>query len=195
MSQESLGHGRQRLNWRLLGVLSLATLYLLPALKTGYWSEDCSHSVGIVGRLVLKCSDSLLSEALVNMWGSIRLGRFFPLTPALITVVFYLIRDVVLYKTYLVAVTVLDIAVFYELVRRLSGNRDFACFAACLTIPLFQFRVFVDPLLAYYGQIQLVTACFFFSLLALQLYLKGKGWGWLGLSAAAYLLCTLTYEA
>jgi hypothetical protein len=186
---------RRRLDWRLAALVALTSFYLHPALKTGYWSEDCSHSVGIVGRLVLKQSDTLLGEALVNMWGAVTWGRFFPLTPALVTVVFYLIRDVVLYKAYLVAVTVLDVVAFYMLVRKLSGNRDFACFAGCIVIALLQFRVSVDPLLAYYGQIQLVTACLFLSLLALKLYLEGKGRGWLVASTTAYLLCTLAYEA
>jgi len=190
-----LGLRRLRPDWRLVSLMALAALFLSPALKTGYWSEDASHSVGVVGRLVLKQSDTLLGETLENMWGAVKMGRFFPLTPALITVVFYLIRDVVVYKAYLIAVTVLDVMAFYLLVRKLSGNRDFACFAGCTAIALMQFRVFVDPLLAYYGQIQLVTACLFFSLLALQLYLEGRGWGWLGTSATAYFLCTLAYEA
>ena len=173
----------------------LGRAFPFSRLKTGYWSEDASHSVGVVGRLALKQSDTLLGETLENAWGAGEMGRFFPLTPALITVVFYLIRDVVLYKAYLIAVTVLDVMAFYLLVRKLCGNRDFACFAGCISIALLQFHVFVDPLLAYYGQIQLVTACLFFSLLALQLYLEGRGWGWLITSAAAYLLCTLAYEA
>ncbi|HKI16658.1 MAG TPA: hypothetical protein VKA15_02205 [Isosphaeraceae bacterium] len=184
-----------RPDWRLLGLIGLAAFYLLPALEIGYLSEDCAHSVGTVGRLILRPSESLIGVTIDNIRGSVKMGRFFPLTPALISMVFFLIRDLVVYKAYLVAVTVLDVVAFYYLVRRLSGNRDFACFAACLTITLFQFRILVDPLLAYYGQIQLVTACLLFSLLALDLYLNGRGRGWLAASAAAYLLCTLTYEA
>ena len=183
------------LDWRLLGLVTLTTFYLLPALQTGYWSEDCSHSVGTVGRLILKTEDSLLAVMINNIRGSIALGRFFPLTPALINLVFYLIRDVVAYKAYLIGVTVFDIVVFYYLIRRLSGNRDFACLGGCVTITLFQFRVSVDPLLAYYGQIQLVTACLLLSLMALDLYLEGRGWRWLPVSAGGYLLCTLAYEA
>ena len=185
---------RLRPDWRLLGLVGLTTFYLLPALKTGYYSEDCWHSVAIAGRVILKQCDSILGLMLEDTWGSVRMGRFFPLTPILISAVFYLIRDVVVYKSYLIAVTVLDLMVFYELVRRLTRNRNFACLAGCLTVSLFQFRVFIDPLLAYYGQIQLVIASLMFSLIALDRFLEGRGRRWLVASAGAYLLCTLTYE-
>jgi hypothetical protein len=188
------GLRRFRLDWRLLGLVGLTTFYLLPALKTGYFSEDCWHSVGIVGRIVLKQCDSLVDVMISDLGGTLRMGRFFPLTPALIDTVFYFIRDVFFYKTYLIALTILDVVVFYYLIRRLSGNKDFACFASCVTVTLFQFRIFIDPLLAFYGQLQLVIACLLLSLLALDLYLRVRGLGWLVASTLAYLLCTLAYE-
>ena len=183
-----------RLDWRLLGLVVLTVFYLLPGLKTGYYSEDCWHSAAIVGRLMIGECDSIFGVMSADTWATMQMGRFFPLTNVLIDLVFYLIRDVFAYKTYLLALTVLDIVIFYELVRRLTGNRNFACLAGCLTVALFQFRVFIDPLLAYYGQMQLVIACLLCSLIALDRYLAGRGRGWLVASAGAYLLCTLAYE-
>ena len=186
---------RFRLDWRLLALVGLATFYLLPALKTGYFAKDCYHSVTVAGGIALHRSESLLGAIAKDVKGTLELGRFFPLTPTLFVTVFYLIRDVAAYKAYLIAVTVLDVVVFYYLVRRLSGNGRFACFAGCTTIALFQFRIFIDPLLAFYGQVQLVLACLLLSLLALDLYLEKLRWGWLAASAGIYLLCTLAYEA
>ena len=122
------------------------------------------------------------------------IGRFYPLTPAIIATVFTLIRDVVAYKAYLIAVTALDVVLFFALIRKVAGAMAFAGLAACLAIGLFQFRVFVDPILAYYGQIQWMTAAVLLSLLTLQFYLEGRGRRWLVASALSYLAASLTYE-
>ena len=184
-----------RLDWRLVALVGLTTFYLLPALKTGYFAEDCYHSVRVAGRIALHRTDSLLDAITKEVKGTVELGRFFPLTPTLFITVFYLIRDVATYKAYLIAVTVLDLVVFYYLVRRISGNGRFACLAGCVTLALFQFRIFIDPLLAFFGQIQLWIACLLLSLIALDLYLEKRRWGWLAASTVIYLLCTLAYEA
>ncbi len=179
--------------WHLPFLLALTTFVLLPALKTGYWAEDLCHSVTIPGTVVLD-GQGLFSQVGAHVRYTIESGRFFPLTPILITVVFVLIHDVVVYKAYIIAITLIDVILFYVLIRKLSGRAGFACFAACSVISLFQFRVFVDPFLAYYGQIQWVTAGLFLSLYSLQSFLeRGKKVG-LFASVLAYLACALAYE-
>ena len=163
-----------------------------PQLKTGYFAEDCYHSVTVAGRIALHRTDSLLGAIAQDVKGTLELGRFFPLTPTLFVTVFYLIRDVTTYKAYLIAVTVLDVVVFYYLVRRLSGNGRFACFAGCTTIALFQFRIFIDTRCwRSIGQVQLVFACLLLSLLALDIYLEEPRWGWL--AASAGILSAVTW--
>ena len=87
-------------------------------------------------------------------------------------------------------------AVFYLLVHKLSGRRDYACFAACVTIGLIQYRITIDPSFGFFGQMQLLITALFLSLLTLQLHLEKRGqeWGWLAASVILYLACALLYE-
>ena len=178
--------------WQVLSLVSLTTLFLLPSIRTGYYGEDLIHSLtpGIV-----RLHEGTFTKRLVNvLQGNLYQGRFYPLTNVLHTGVHYLIRDVVVYKVLLVAGTVADLVLFYFLVRRLTGSGGFACFAGCVTVGLIQFRVTPDPVLGYYLQVQFVAAGLFVSLVALQLFLEGRGSAWLAASAASYLLIALTYE-
>ena len=88
------------------------------------------------------------------------MGRFFPLTAALIPTVHYVFQDVWQYKAFILAASILDLILFYSLVHKLSGRRDYACFAACATIGLIQYRVTIDPSLGL-GQMQLLIAALF----------------------------------
>jgi hypothetical protein len=182
-----------RVDWCALCPLGLATLCLLPALTTGYWAEDAYWSC-VPGELQVT-GTTLAAKTLAQIRTSLHQGRFYPITPVLQTTVFWFARGVVAYKTFLVAGVVLDLFLFYLLIRRLSGSSGFASTASCLTVGLFQFRVFIDPILAYYGQMQLVIAMTFLSLLALQLYLDEGRHAWLIVAAGSYLIATLTYES
>jgi hypothetical protein len=179
-------------DWRTYGPLVLAAVFLSPALRTGYWAEDVILSL-VPGEL--KVTGMSLGEKLLERQEKyLQLGRFFPVTPVLQVLAFALTRDVVAYKAYLVAGVLLDLMLFQVWIRRLSGDADFACLATCLTIGLFQFRVYMDPILAYYGQMQLMIAAVFVSLLALQHFLEGRRGAWLLAAAGAYLTAALTYE-
>ena len=185
---------RLRSGRRTAFLMGLVVAFLLPALGTGYWAEDVHHSVVVPGRQVLG-GGTLLDEVVGHLKHTIEMGRFFPGTAVLISVVHFLIRDVFAYKVFLVAMTALDVLIFHRFLRGLSGRSGFASVASCLTLGLFQFRVFVDPMLGYYAQMQVVVAALFASLTALLLYLEGRGIGWLAAGAAIFAICPLTYEA
>ena len=178
--------------WELSSLLGLFALFLSPALGTGYYAEDLIHSMtpGIARVEGLSILGQLVSALRYN----IETGRFYPVTNLLHVGVHALARDVLTYKTILLAGTVFDMLLFYLLVRRLTEKSGFACLAACLTVSLVQFRIHPDPVLGYYLQIQLVTAGLFASLHALLFYLEGRGKVWLAASAASYLLIAMTYE-
>jgi hypothetical protein len=84
-----------------------------------------------------------------------------------------------------------NIFIFWYFVAKLSGRRDFACFAACVAVGLIPYRVAIDPSLGFFGQMQRLIAGLFLSLLSLQAYLEGRKWWWLAASVALYLACAL----
>ena len=179
--------------WPLAALLVLAAFCLAPALGTGYWAEDVYYSAMIPANPILHGS-TWVTETLREVRHSMMVGRFYPITPVITAVAFTLFPKVVWYKGYIIAVTLLDVALFTALVRRLTGRRSFAVLAGMSVVALFQFRLTVDPILAYYGQIQWVTAFFLMSLIWLRRSLETGSTTWLTASAGCYLLCTLAYE-
>ena len=179
--------------WPLLALLGLTAFCLSPALGTGYWAEDIYYSAMIPANPILKRT-TWFADTLESVKHSMLVGRFYPITPLITGIVFILFRNVVAYKAYIIAVTLIDVALFHALVRRLTGRKGFAALAAATTVALFQFRLTVDPILAYYGQIEWVIAAFFVSLISLRRYLEAGRYRWLALSVLSYLFCTLAYE-
>ncbi len=184
---------RLRPDWRVVGILILGAVFLAPATRTGYWAEDLYQSIMPRGFAVID-GKSVVGVALEHVQHTIKNGRFFPLTPMLITTVHYFVREAWVYKTYIVATSVLDLLLFYCLVRDLTGRRDFAGFATCLTVGLIQYRVAIDPSLGFFGQMQLLIAGLFLSLLALRRHLEGQCRRWLVAAVGLYLCCCLMYE-
>lgn len=188
-------HTRRALHraWPLVALLGLAALGLAPALGAGYWAEDIYYSAMIPANPILHDS-TWLAETSDQVRHSLLVGRFYPITPVITAAAFALFRSVVAYKAYIVGMTLVDVVLFYALVRRLTGRKGFALLAGMMAVGLFQFRLSVDPILGYYGQIQWVIAAFLLSLIWLRRHLAGGRPAWLGASAGAYLLCTLAYE-
>ena len=174
------------------GLLVLAALALAPALRTGYLSDD-SYTSLLRGQIRVE-NISIVDKCLWNIKQTMLEGRFFPLAMLHFYVVHYSAPGVIAYKMFEIAGVLLDLALFFVLVRKLSGEDGFALLATSLTISLFQLRAFFDPILAMHGLLQTVVAGMLLSLLALQLFLEGRGRAWLFLGAATYLTCALTYE-
>ncbi len=199
MSHRAIGSWARRTRralirgWPLVALLGLTAFCLSPALGTGYWAEDIYYSAMIPAGPILNDS-SWFAETIRAVKHSMLVGRFYPITPMIAALAFIVFQDVAAYKAYIIGVTLLDVAIFAALIRRLTGRRGFAIFAAATTVALFQFRLSVDPILAYYAQIQWVIAAFFLSLICLSRYLEDRRPIDLKLSALAYLFCNLSYE-
>jgi hypothetical protein len=121
-------------------------------------------------------------------------GRLFPLQFAEVYTWFYVVQTPVVHKAMVIACVLLDVTLFYFLVRRVGKNAAFAAFATCLVFPLFQFRTTFDPLLSFFGLLQVITAGLLASLLALQIYLDTNRTRWMVLSVATYAATILMYE-
>jgi hypothetical protein len=178
--------------WELPLLLGLAALFLAPLLRTGYHSDDASQSL-ITG--VLKVEGYSLAEYIgVAEVTYLKGGRFWPLHLPWIYLFFYNMRDLLVYKSVVIASILADLSLFYYLVKRFVKDRGFALFAACLVIPLFQFRAWHDPILGFFCLLQFLAGGVLASLLWLQIYLDTARLRWLALSVAAYLAVMLFYE-
>jgi hypothetical protein len=177
----------------ILGLVVLAALCLAPTLKTGYISDDNFSSLKPG---VLRVNNrSLAAWILDDMRSSMQKGRFYPLHWLPFNGVFCLIQNVYYYKVYILLLVVSNLLLFILFVRKISGDTGFACLAASLTLMLIQLRAFHDPILSFFGLLQLLVAGTLLSLLALETYLERRQGAWLALSILLYLACLLLYEA
>ncbi|MDB5348990.1 MAG: hypothetical protein JWN86_237, partial [Planctomycetota bacterium] len=180
---------------RVLGVsavLVFAAIFLAPMLKTGYISDDVVSS--LMPGMTKFTGQSVVSRTLSHMRSSMLEGRFYPLVWLQYYAVFFSLQNVLLYKSFILAMVLLDLLLFVVFVRMSARDDGLALLAATLTVPLFQFRAFFDPILAFHGLLQFIVAGILLSLLSLQRFLEGRGRVWLVLSVMTFLACCLAYE-
>ncbi|HEV3115454.1 MAG TPA: hypothetical protein VGY58_00280 [Gemmataceae bacterium] len=106
---------------------------------------------------------------------------------------FYWLSDVVLFKRLVLAAVLLNVACFYWFLSR-QASRDFAALCALLLPGLIQFRIFLDPVLAFNGQLEVLMLATLLSLHLFGRFLQRGGWISYAGSLLFYLLTVLTYE-
>ncbi len=173
-------------------LVALASILMAPMLRTGYLSDDTVSST-TPGMLVVT-GWTLWTRIFDTIQYSMREGRFYPLHWVAFSGVFAVIQDVFSYKLYLLSLVVLDVLLFYVLARRLFADAGLGLLAACVALMLMQFRAYHDPILSFFGLMQIVAALTFLALLMLLRWLDGGGRGWLFGAAALYLASMLLYE-
>jgi hypothetical protein len=176
-----------------MGSLLLVLLFLAPALRTGWMSDD-QYNANLPGYWAYN-RQGVLEE----LAGEIRLwmlyqGRLNPLVHAWKDGWYFCVRDVRLHKALILALVLANLGLLYRLLRSLSLPRGGAALGALLTGLLVQFRLYHDPVLAFNGLMQLVTGLLLVSLLLVRRYATGGATGYLAASVAVYLVACLTYE-
>ena len=129
--------------WNLALLAGLALFFLLPVLRTGYLSDDAQQSL-LPG--MLKVEGYSLAEGIhLETQAYIPAGRFMPLHFAYMYSMFRATNGLFAYKAYIVAVMLLDLVLFFLLVRRVAKNEAFATFATCLVLASLQVCAFLRP--------------------------------------------------
>ncbi|WP_152052117.1 hypothetical protein [Tautonia marina] len=173
-------------------IVGLAAIHLSPTLFTGYLSDDGITS--LVPGMLTYTGESLTTRVVNSMRNVMLSGRFYPLHWIPFNGIFAAIPDVFFYKCYILLMILGNIALFATFVRSLTGDRGLACLACLGTICAMQVRPFHDPILSFFGLLQIVVALLLISLIALDAALTGRGRGWLILGVVAYFVAMLTYE-
>ena len=187
---------RPKLNWRQLGLISLLLLLnaiaLFPLLTTGYCGDDVLNSQ-IRGEMI---------RTHLTLWGVTKYfifkwiahdGRFFPLAfyPY---AVFYVVRNVFLFKLFVLTVVLGSLSVFYCFLKKLTGSVLVP--AACLLLlPLVvQFCLGWDPILGFGAHYPLLSLLLFSSLILFLRYLDASDRYALAAATALFLCCCLIFE-
>lgn len=162
-----------------------------PVLSSGYVSDDSMNSL-IKGEL-LQNNQSLFANTNDSFRFWVSIGRFFPFA-LYFPVVFYYINSLLLYKTSILVLTVIDILVFGYFIKVLTQSKALSFLSILLPPLFFQFRLYHDPILSFTWLQQLLFLYIFTSLIMLIFYLRTRQRKFLILSLFTYLISLLTYE-
>jgi hypothetical protein len=185
--------GLSRCDWRVPLVGAWAVFFLFPVWKTGWVNDDMFNS-SLPG-LYIYHDISPVEDALGEIKGwTFGVGRINPLIHVLKEASYWLLRDLFWYKTALVTGVLVNLFVFYRLLKRLSASPDLAALCCLLAVTFIQFRLFEDPVHSFNNLMQWLFLGTVLSLSAFHRYLTGGRAGWLALSVLLYLLTALTYE-
>ena len=171
--------------------LVLVTLVLWAQLRSGYYSDDNvastirgaarAHGLGLAGVLVELTRDLFKAQ-----------GRFFPV-PMVEMSLFYFF-DRAGYKASILALTLVDVAVFLWFVKELTRSKLVVGLVAVCVPAFLQTRLGSDPVLCFNGVLQLLVLLTLVSLGLWVRYLERGGRARLALSLVAFGCALLTYE-
>jgi hypothetical protein len=179
---------------RFAAVMSLVALTLLPMLASGFYGDDEFNSLFTATLLSLKGQSlpALMASDIAG-WAT-TVGRFFPLSEY--TRVLFWVADgnALTYKLVLMALVLLDAALLYALLRRLTGSTGLAAVSVLAFSLTLQFRYYHEPILSYAGMLPVITALILAALLWFLRYLDSGSRRWLAVSVAAFVATLLIYE-
>lgn len=180
-------------NQSVLIVLSILFLFLsfLPVLSSGFYWDDAFFATTIPVRRISGVSiwqdikDEIISYSLRGRINPFATFQF---------LIFYLFPDVHAYKTILLILTLIDGCLFYKFNSELFKNQIVAL-AILLLLPLcIQLRIYHDPMLGYYGLMQMMFAELMVSLICFNRYLENRKKKYLVISIIFFTIGLMSYE-
>ena len=177
----------------LLAVLIFAGCFLSPLLRSPFVGQDMLTS-SIAGELHVR--DCTLGElAREQLRSDLAKGQLTPLASFAGPYVSYFTSNVVVHKRLVLALVLMNLLLFYGLLRCWSVNAAVAQLGVLCLVLLFQMRMNDDPILSFQGLMQLLTMQLLLSLLTLEAYLRTGRRVWLVTSASIFAVSLLTDEA
>ncbi|MGC8908557.1 MAG: hypothetical protein ACP5M0_14110 [Desulfomonilaceae bacterium] len=175
-----------------IAALILNALCLLPLMNTPFLGDDSWCESTIRGFA------ELTNTSLGQLWWAVekdyvRGGRWYPLVAYYYPLFYFATREV--YKALVIALILVNVLQFGALVKGVTRSASMALMAMLMPPLFFQLRLYHDPILSYYGLMQVETAFILGSLSCFLKYLRSNKPAWLMGSAALYGLNLLTYEA
>ncbi len=150
----------------LIGMLVFVILSLLPMLQSGFYWDDAYFSAQNVAMRVTGTS------VLQKVWNEVlhygSIGRINPFATFQF-LMFYIFPNPVSYKTAIFLLVLLDCFLFYIFSKKLTANETMPLLLLLIFPLCVQFRVYHDPILSYYGLMQIMFAEL---MLALIFFLK-----------------------
>ncbi len=176
----------------ILGGLVFAAIFLSPQFIEGYGGDDLLNA-NAPGYLMLR-GITLWEFLTQEIHGYLCTGRVYPIALALSYGVHCLAKSAAAFHTLVFALLLMDLALFYRLLRAWRLEPPIASLATLFLTLLFQLRMFHDPILEFAGLMPTLVGEILSAMLAFEYYLGSRRLGWLALSVLAFAGALLTYE-
>lgn len=178
--------------WLLLLVITVNAIALAPVLKSPYLGDDSWRESTLSGIARLTGTD-LLSLSWNTVEDFTRSGRWYPLVIYYYPIFYYL--DHFQYKFLIVCLVLLNVLLFGWLARSITSSTGWGLAAMALSPFVVQLRFYHDPVMSYYGLMQIEFALLVLSIGWFLSYLRGASRVVLVGSIVCYAACLLIYEA
>jgi hypothetical protein len=177
----------------LLIVMALQALVLWPMLRTPYMFDDQVNSTRFRGS-VDRTEHGILKYYWDLAHGWLTNGRFLFLNHMQEAVLPSESRDALVYKLLLMLLVLISTWCVATLIHRLGTPRSWAALLALFATFGFQFRIWQDPILGYYGLQQTLLAEVAISALLFHIYLRSGRRITLAASLLFLAFASFTYE-
>lgn len=175
-----------------VGALVFNLVFLLPLMQTPFLGDDSWCESTTRGYL------ALTNTSLGQFWWAvekdyIKSGRWYPLITYYYPLFYFAGREA--YKALVIGLILINVAQFGALVNSVTRSKSMAIMAMLMPPLFFQLRLYHDPILSYYGLMQVEASLILGSLSFFARYLATTKEVWLVGSVTLYGLNLLTYEA
>jgi hypothetical protein len=177
----------------IASIVLYISMSLLPLLSSGYYSDDLIHST-LKGQLELQNSSFLQYVIDLNREWVTSSGRVCPVHILTILAISYVFSDLQLYKILVLSLTVVNALLFGSLIHVITRNRRVSYLAMLLLPILFQFRLYHDPMLSFFGTMQVFVSLVLCAMIFLYKYLEHNKASALIISLVSYNLALYFYE-
>ncbi len=177
--------------------IALILLVVSPTLNSGLVSDDSFYSIfsQVTGNNLPELLTNYFQIVSIQIKEQIAFGRL-NILPILYVPIFVSLTayNVVLYKIILLMLIGLNVFLFLKLLFRIQKNGSLGLITLLLFPLLFQIRSFPDPLVSFYGGMQIIVLLLLLSLLNLHSFLTtAKKRYYIG-SIVFFILCLMCYE-
>jgi hypothetical protein len=184
---------KESVSWHYLILPFLFFAITYPYLKTGYYFDD-SINASFWSSIHRSFNEywQVVCDRL-RIW-TFQERRFFPLAIVSLASVFYFLKNLLLYRTFQVGMTVLNLVLYTYWLESLNCSRWFATLSALLACSFFQLRNYHDPLSSYAALLQISFLFGLSSAVLLNYFQKSSKIRYLFLSYFFYGCALLNYE-
>jgi hypothetical protein len=176
-------------------VIVFIGIYLSPMIESQLYKDDLVYHAITKGYYKANGDPSLMNSIVDHIKKQLPNGRITILSAILHKSTFYFLNNIIVYKTYILTLTIVNISLFALFLKKFINDKTIILTLLLLLPMFFQFRAdYHDPFVAYHGLLQILFSLLLISAFLLLSYLENDKKRFLILSGILYIMSLMIYE-